>query len=333
VSLIEVKNLSKIYQVYRKQPGFLGAVKGLFHREYNEVRAVDGVSFEIEKGEMVAFLGPNGAGKTTTLKMLSGLIYPTGGTATVLGHNPWQREDEYRRRFSLVMGQKNQLWWDLPAEESFLLNKEIYGIDDESYQGRIEELTRLLQVTEILSQPVREVSLGERMKLELIAALLHSPDVLFLDEPTIGLDVIAQRTIRECIARYNREKGVTILLTSHYMRDVEELCRRVIVINHGKIEYDGNLTGILEKFARHKLLHIRFRKSPTESELNKFGRVVKNVPPTATIEVARSRVLDASAQLLQKYEVEDLSIEEVPIEEVMANMFEHKELKNGSTPD
>ncbi|MDP6114399.1 MAG: ATP-binding cassette domain-containing protein [Planctomycetota bacterium] len=330
MSLIQVKNLSKIYKVYRKKPGFLGAVKGLFHREYNDVRAVDGVSFDIEKGEMVAFLGPNGAGKTTTLKMLSGLIYPTGGTANVMDHIPWQREDDYRRRFSLVMGQKNQLWWDLPAEESFILNKEIYGVDDRSYRERLEELTELLQVTEILSQPVREVSLGERMKLELIAALLHSPEVLFLDEPTIGLDVIAQRTIRECIARYNREKDVTILLTSHYMRDVEELCQRVLVINHGKIEYDGNLTGILEKFAQHKLLHIRFRNSPAEHELKDFGIVVKNDPPTATIEVARASVLDASAQLMQKYDVEDLSIEEVPIEEVMANMFETKGPENGN---
>lgn len=320
--IIQAQNLTKIYKVFRKQPGLAGAVRGLFRREYDEVRAVDGASFEIEKGEMVAFLGPNGAGKTTTLKMLSGLIFPTSGTAEVLGHVPWRREDDYRRRFSLVMGQKNQLWWDLPAEESFVLNKEIYGVSDEDYQERLEELTELLQVKEILRQPVREVSLGERMKLELIAALLHSPEVLFLDEPTIGLDVIAQRNIRECIRAYNRDKDITMILTSHYMRDVEALCERVIVINNGLKEYDGPLSGILERFSRHKLLSIRFLTVPKKEELDSLGQLVHWDPPTATIEVDRKNILASSSEILQRFDAEDISIEEVPIEEVMANLFQ-----------
>src|SRR6267378_4317079 len=231
--IIEAHNLTKTYRVSQKKEGFLAALRGLFRREYKQVHAVEGVSFAIEPGEMVAFLGPNGAGKTTTLKMLSGLIYPTSGDAQVLGFTPWQRADTFRRLFSLVMGQKNQLWWDLPAADSFQLHREIYSLPPDQFDRTLGELTELFGVKELTRQPVRELSLGERMKMELIAALLHRPQLLLLDEPTIGLDVVAQVTIQKCLKEYNATRGVTMLLTSHYMRDVEALCSRVLVNTHG----------------------------------------------------------------------------------------------------
>src|SRR4051794_19178327 len=256
--IIRAENLVKVYRVVQKKPGLRGAVGALFRREYKEVRAVDGVSFTIEPGEMVAFLGPNGAGKTTTLKMLSGLIFPTSGNADVLGFTPWQREDAFRRRFALIMGQKNQLWWDLPAADSFQLHREIYSLPDEAFRQTLGELTELFGVAQLLRQPVRELSLGERMKMELIAALLHQPQLLLLDEPTIGLDVVAQVTIQKCLREYNARRGVTILLTSHYMRDVEALCSRVLVITHGKVVYDGALQRIIEQFSRYKWVKLHF---------------------------------------------------------------------------
>src|SRR5256885_5065945 len=230
--LIEAAGLTKTYRVFQKSPGLLGAVRGLFRRTYKEVHAVQDVSFTIEPGEMVAFLGPNGAGKTTTLKMLSGLIYPSSGSARVLGFVPWDRLDAFRRQFALVMGQKNQLWWDLPAADSFALHREIYSLPPEQFNRTLAELTELFEVKELTRQPVRELSLGERMKMELIAALLHQPRLLLLDEPTIGLDVVAQVMIQRCLREYNSSRGVTILLTSHYMRDVEALCSRVLAITH-----------------------------------------------------------------------------------------------------
>src|SRR5207302_4855009 len=233
-------------------------LRGLYKRDYKEVRAVDDVSFTIEPGEMVAFLGPNGAGKTTTLKMLSGLIFPTGGSAQVLGFTPWQRLDAFRRRFSLVMGQKNQLWWDLPAADSFQLHREIYSLPQEQFDRTLGELTELFNVERLTRQPVRELSLGERMKMELIAALLHQPQLLLLDEPTIGLDVIAQATIQKCLKEYNASRGVTMLLTSHYMRDVEALCSRVLVINQGRVVHGGPLSGIVEQFGKNKLVSLHF---------------------------------------------------------------------------
>src|ERR1043165_1699072 len=231
--IIEVAGLTKTYHVFQKKSGLLGALRGLIHREYRDVHAVAGVDFTIDAGSMVAFLGPNGAGKTTTLKMLSGLIYPTVGTARVLGFVPWERRDAFRRQFSLVMGQKNQLWWDLPAADSFQLHREIYSLPHADFTRTLGELTELFAVQSLTRQPVRELSLGERMKMELIAAQLHQPQLLLLDEPTIGLDVIAQVTIQKCLREYNAMRNVTILLTSHYMRDVEALCRRVMVITHG----------------------------------------------------------------------------------------------------
>jgi ABC-2 type transport system ATP-binding protein len=241
--IIESDGLTKTYRVAQKQDGFLGALRGLYRREYRNVHAVEEVSFQIEPGEMVAFLGPNGAGKTTTLKMLAGLIYPTRGRARVLGFVPWDRADAFRRRFALVMGQKNQLWWDLPAADSFQLHKEIYSLPTDAFQRTLGELTDLFGVAGLTRQPVRELSLGERMKMELIAALLHQPQLLLLDEPTIGLDVVAQVTIQKCLKQYNAHRGVTVLLTSHYMRDVEALCQRVLVITQGRLIYDGPLSG------------------------------------------------------------------------------------------
>src|SRR6266478_248981 len=236
---IEVTGLTKTFRTYKKQPGFRGAVSGLLRRKYEQTVAVKDVSFTVEPGELVGFLGPNGAGKTTTLKMLAGLLYPTGGSAKVLGYVPWERDDGYRRQFALLLGQKNQLWWDLPARESLELNAKIYGIPATSFQRTLWELSELLQVKDKLNIMVRELSLGERMKLELIASLLHQPKVLFLDEPTIGLDVISQQTVREFLASYNATRKTTILLTSHYMADIQALCRRVIIIDHGAISFDG----------------------------------------------------------------------------------------------
>src|SRR6059058_6001837 len=264
--IIEASGLSKTYRVYQKKEGLLGALRGLFHREYKEVKAVENVSFTIEPGEIVGFLGPNGAGKTTTLKMLAGLIFPTSGTASVLGHVPWQREDAFRRRFALVMGQKQQLWWDLPAADSFQLHREIYSIPLDQFTRTLGELTELFGVAQLARQPVRELSLGERMKMELIGALLHQPKLLLLDEPTIGLDVIAQATIQKCLKEYNAARGVTMLLTSHYMRDVEALCSRVLVINQGRVVHDGPLSGIVDQFGRNKLIRLHFAGDVPEDE-------------------------------------------------------------------
>src|SRR6266404_213011 len=288
--IIEAVNLTKTYRVSQKKEGFLGALRGLYRREYKEVRAVDDVSFTIEPGEMVAFLGPNGAGKTTTLKMLSGLIYPTSGTAKVLDFIPWQRADAFRRLFALVMGQKNQLWWDLPASDSFQLHREIYSLDPAEFQQTLDDLTELFKVKQLVRQPVRELSLGERMKMELIAALLHRPRLLLLDEPTIGLDVVAQATIQKCLKEYNATRGVTMLLTSHYMRDVEALCSRVLVINHGKSVYDGLLSGISDQFGRYKLVRLQFAEEVPQDEWARFGEVTRKAGPEPALQVDRTRV-------------------------------------------
>src|SRR6202042_1904387 len=274
---IEVSGLTKAFRTYKKQPGFSGAVKGLFRRQYEQTLAVNDVHFKIEPGEFVGFLGPNGAGKTTTLKMLAGLLFPTGGSAKVLGYTPWERADGYRRQFALVLGQKNQLWWDLPARESLELNAKIYGIPQDRFEKTVGEMTELLDVKDKLNVSVRELSLGERMKMELIASLLHQPKVLFLDEPTIGLDVTSQKTVRDFIRRHNAEKKTTILLTSHYMADIQELCERVIIIDHGKTFFDGKLSEIVDRFADFKLVTIQSEKAndyPAEN-LARYGEVVE----------------------------------------------------------
>ena len=259
--VIEVNGLTKAFRTYKKQPGFAGAVKGLFHRQYEQTSPSTTSASRIEPGELVGFLGPNGAGKTTTLKMLAGLLYPTSGSARVLGYMPWERADGYRRQFALVLGQKNQLWWDLPARESLELNAKIYGIPADRFERTVAEMSEMLDVSDKLNVSVRELSLGERMKMELIASLLHQPKVLFLDEPTIGLDVVSQKTVREFIRRHNAEQKTTILLTSHYMADIQALCERVIIIDHGKIFFDGKLSEIVDRFADFKLVTIQCEKT------------------------------------------------------------------------
>jgi ABC-2 type transport system ATP-binding protein len=322
MSVIEAKGLTKTYQVYRKKEGLLGAVRGLFHREYRQVHAVENVSFNIEPGEIVAFLGPNGAGKTTTLKMLSGLIYPTSGTARVLGFTPWDRADAFRRRFALVMGQKNQLWWDLPAGDSFLLHREIYSLPKDQFNRTLDELTELFQVKLLTRQPVRELSLGERMKMELIAALLHEPQLLLLDEPTIGLDVVAQVAIQKCLKTYNAARGVTMLLTSHYMRDVEALCSRALIIHHGHLIYDGALAGIIERFGQAKLVRLHFAGESTPDDLEQFGEVTRREGPVADLKVDRSQVAEVLGAILDRYTLADVSVHDPPLDQVIARVFE-----------
>ena len=319
--VIEIAGLAKSYRVYQKQEGLLAAIRGLFRREYKDVQAVRGIDLAVERGEFVAFLGPNGAGKTTTLKLLSGVITPSGGTARVLGHIPWERENAYRRRFALVMGQKNQLWWDLPAQESFRLHQEIYRIPPDDFERTRDELTDLLGVRQLLRQPVRELSLGERMKMELIAALLHSPEVLFLDEPTIGLDVIAQHNIQTFLRHYQQLRRITILLTSHYMKDVAALCRRVVVIAEGRIVYDGSLSGIIDRFSGHKVVTLLLADDEHSGNWAQYGELLDVQPPKVRLKVARTTVPDALASILANHTVEDVSVEDPPLEEVIAELF------------
>ncbi len=318
--IIEAKGLTKTYRVSQKKEGLRGAVTGLWNRQYREVHAVQDLSFSIEPGEMVAFLGPNGAGKTTALKMLSGLIYPSAGTAEVLGFTPWNRDDAFRRRFALVMGQKNQLWWDLPAADSFQLHREIYSIPDASYHATLDELTSLLNVAELTRQPVRELSLGERMKMELIAALLHQPHLLLLDEPTIGLDVVAQVSIQQCLRDYHKRRGVTMLLTSHYMRDIEALCRRVLVITHGRLIYDGSLAHLSEQFGPSKIVRLEFEDQAPD-DLARFGEVTRREGPVAELNVDRTRIADVLGAILDRYRVADVSVHDPPLELVIARVF------------
>jgi len=320
---IEVNGLTKTFRTYQKQPGFGGALRGLFRRKYTTVAAVSEISFQIEPGELVGFLGPNGAGKTTTLKMLAGLLYPSGGQARVLGHVPWERADAYRRQFALVLGQKNQLWWDLPARESLELNAKIYGIPKDRFERTVAELTALLNVREKLHISVRELSLGERMKLELIASLLHQPKILFLDEPTIGLDVVSQKTVREFLKHHNTTQKTTILLTSHYMEDIEALCDRVIIIDHGKISFDGRLDDVVDRFADFKLIRIECDGAGdcSDNSLRKYGELVEKTAGSIKLKVKRDRVIPVCKALLDELPVRDIDIEEVPIEDVIRQIF------------
>lgn len=318
---IEVRDLCRQYKVYRKREGLWGALRGVFRRDYEIVSAVRNVSFQIDSGEMVAFLGPNGAGKTTTLKLLSGLVVPTSGTATVLGHVPWLRENAYRRRFSLVTGQKEQLWWDLPAQESFRLHQEIYRIPPADYAQRLGQLTELLDVVRLLSRPVRELSLGERMRMELIAALLHRPEVLFLDEPTIGLDVVSQRRVQDFLRTWQQEHGITVILTSHYMKDVEALCRRAVIINQGQVIHDGPLAAILDRFSRHKIVELQFTDNRIPDDLTRYGRLLETRAARVRLQVEKQRVSAVLAGILDKHSVDDISVLERPLEDVIAELF------------
>jgi ABC-2 type transport system ATP-binding protein len=320
---IIVQNLSKTYQVSEREGGFGAAMRSFIKRKYRDVNAVQKVSFRIRPGEVVGFLGPNGAGKTTTLKMLSGLLHPNGGDAKVLGYTPWELKPAYLRVMTLVMGQRSRLSWDIPAADSFLLNQAIYRIPDDEYKRTLAELDELLELTSILKKPVRNLSLGERMKVELAAGLLHRPQVLFLDEPTIGLDITAQARIRSFLQEYNRRSGATILLTSHYMADVTALCERVILIHQGQLKYDGGLTELSHKIAPFKLIGVAISDTAAY-DLGRYGTPVVNDEDSekSYIQVRAEDVISVTARLLADLPIRDISISDPPIEEVITLAFQ-----------
>ena len=319
MSVIHVKNLNKTYQVPEREAGLIASMKSLVKRKYKEVKAVDGITFEIGAGEVVGFLGPNGAGKTTTLKMLSGLLYPTSGEGSVLGFTPSKRDKNFLKQITLVMGNRQQLAWDLPALDSFDLNRAIYGIPEADFKRTRDELIALLDLGELVKKPVRNLSLGERMKVEIVGSLLHLPKVLFLDEPTIGLDVTMQKRLREFIVEYNKRYGATVLLTSHYMADVEALCKRVIVIHHGKILFDGDLSGLVQKFSSYKTISVTLESNGVD--LSSYGEVVSKDGLRATLRISKTDVSRVTAKLLSELSVHDLTIEDTPIDDVIERVF------------
>ncbi len=320
--MIEVRDLAKHYQVHRRPPGIAAAVRSLFRRRYDTVKAVDGITFSVGEGERVGFLGPNGAGKTTTLKMLSGLLHPTAGEVTVAGFVPRRREAEFLKTITLVMGQKQQLLWDLPPAETFALNRAVYEIPRNRFDETVRELTELLELGDLVNKPARQLSLGERMKCELAAALLHRPKVLFLDEPTIGLDVSMQATVRTFVKSYNERFGATVLLTSHYMEDVIQLCPRVVVIEHGRIIYDGDLRALSHQVRPHKRIVVRLANgAASEADLARLGEVVAREDAQATFQVAAEEVSAAVARILAALPVADLTVEDPPLEEVLSDLF------------
>jgi ABC-2 type transport system ATP-binding protein len=321
MEIITVNHLCKTFKFYEKDAGKKGLLKNLLFREHAYRYAVKDVSFSIDKGEIVGFLGPNGAGKSTTLKMLSGILHPTSGTASVMGFTPWERRNEYKRRFSFVAGQKSQLWIDLPAHESFRLNKTIYDVPDKEYEQRVNELVELLDVKDFLKVQVRRLSLGERMKMELIASLIHKPEVLFLDEPTIGLDIISSEKIRNFIKEFNRLNQTTIILTSHYMRDIEELCNRTIIINKGEKVYDGSLQSIRSLTDETKRIKLKFDRQVDTIELQTYGKVLSHEKSEAVIEI-HGGVRSVASELLSRLPVQDISIEDIPIEQNIALLYQ-----------
>ena len=319
---IEVERLSKTYQVPEREGGFGAAVRSFFKRKYKDVRAVQEVDFKIRQGEVVGFLGPNGAGKTTTLKMLSGLLHPTGGKAAVLGFTPWELKPEYLRSMTLVMGQRNRLAWDIPAADSFLLNQAIYRLPDDEYKATYKELDELLELEPIMKKPVRNLSLGERMKCEIAAGLLHRPRVLFLDEPTIGLDITGQARIREFLREYNKRTGATILLTSHYMADVTALCERIIIIHNGQLKYDGGIGELSRKIAPFKLIGVRLAEADSH-DLTPYGTLVQNEEDWEKqyIQVKAEDVTRVTSGLLANLPIHDITITDPPIEDVIEQAF------------
>ncbi|MEY5131758.1 MAG: putative transporter ATP-binding protein YbhF [Bacteroidota bacterium] len=328
--MIHVESLTKIFRTHVKQPGLLNSMKSLFHREYTEFIAADSVTFSIEEGALVGMLGANGAGKTTTLKMLSGLLHPSSGIATVMGYVPWERHNDFRRNFSLVMGQRNQLWWDLPAGDSFLLNKEMYRIANHDFNNRLKEMSERLDIAEKLHIQVRKLSLGERMKCELIGALLHYPKVVFLDEPTIGLDIVAQHSLREFIAEFNKEQGTTIILTSHYMDDIEALCKRVILMDEGRIQFDGALSGLVERFSGEKILTIVIDHEVSPQDIPHNEYVSEIGKDHITFKVPKSEVAKITSHFLAHFSVRDITISEMPVEEVIREIFSGKNIDASS---
>lgn len=322
---VSVSHLSKYFKVFKKSPGLAATFRSIFSRPTEIVRAVNDISFNIEQGELVGFIGPNGAGKTTTLKCLSGLLYPSTGVVRILGFDPFSRKSAYLKEISLVMGQKNQLWWDLPAMDTFKLNKEIYDISDSDYESILSELTVLLEVKNLLRIPVRQLSLGQRMKMELIAALLHKPKVLFLDEPTIGLDVVMQKKIRDFIAEYNIRYHSTIILTSHYMTDVKQLCKRVIIVDHGRIMYDGSLDKLVQKYADFKIVILQLKNNEvSKADFAKLGKINYLDYPKISLTVPKEKIKEVTADILQNYPIDDLSIMEPETEEVIRLVFSKK---------
>jgi ABC-2 type transport system ATP-binding protein len=316
---VRVEGLVKVFEVPEREAGLRAATKSLVRRKTREVRAVDGISFEIAPGEIVGFLGPNGAGKTTTLKVLSGLLYVTAGEARVLGHVPSKRERQFLRRISLVMGNRNQLQWDLPALDSFELNRSIYRIPRQDFLATRDELIELLEVGDLVRKPVRQLSLGERMKVEIVGSLLHRPEVLFLDEPTIGLDVTMQKRIREFVAEYRQRHGATVMLTSHYMADVEALCERVVVIHHGKILFDGDLAALADTVAAWKTIAVALGNGA--ADLSAYGDVIHRDGDLVTLRVAKAETARVTARLLAEQDVVDLNVEDPPIEDVIELVF------------
>ncbi len=321
---VETVDLCKTYVATKKAPGIWGSVKGLISPEKTYVEAVKNVNLKIEQGEMVGFLGPNGAGKTTTLKMLSGILYPTSGSARVLGFKPNDRKPEMLRQISLVMGNKMQLWWDLPAIDSFNVLKELYEVDTASYKRRSEFLIETLAISDKVNTQVRKLSLGERMKCELVAALLHAPQVVFLDEPTIGLDVVSQKRIRDFLKELHKEDNCTLLLTSHYMQDVQELCERVVVIDHGTLIYEGTLDDLGRKFSDGRRLRLAFSQTVDPADLAKYGRLIESSEVSAVLEVKQENIAKVTAAVLGKFPVNDVGIEDVDIDEVVRTLFTQK---------
>jgi ABC-2 type transport system ATP-binding protein len=319
--MISVTHLSKHYQVHKRPPGLAAAFKSLWHRQYETVRAVDDITFSIAPGERVGFLGPNGAGKTTTLKMLSGLLHPTGGEVRVLDYTPARRERAFLSSIMLVTGQKQQLIWDLPPAETFELNRAIYGIERGEFRRTLDELVDALRISDVMNKPTRQLSLGERMKCELAAALLHRPRVLFLDEPTIGLDVTMQGVVRGFIKRYNEQHGAAVLLTSHDMDDVAALCPRIVVIDHGHIIFDGTLSGLVEQQRPEKRVSLRFGQDVDSAALSGLGRVVESTPRTAVVQVPASELRGVVQRAFAELPIVDLLAENAPLEEVLAELF------------
>jgi ABC-2 type transport system ATP-binding protein len=326
--IVDVQALVKSYVVPVREAGIRAAMVSLFNRRTREIAAVRDISFQLEPGEMVGFLGPNGAGKTTTLKMLTGLLHPTAGDARVLGYRPWQRDRDFLRRITLVMGQRNQLVWDIPVIDSFERNRAIYRIDRQQYRARVDDLSSLLDLGTLLDKPVRNLSLGERMKCEIAAALLHAPSVLFLDEPTIGLDVSMQRRLRAFLREYNQRTGATVILTSHYMADVEALCRRVIVIHHGELLFDGDLTALVKQFAAYKTISVETNGASFEPA--SYGEVVAVDGGRISWRVTKEEAPLVTSALLSELDVSDLSVEDPPIDEVIDRIF--SDSRDGRSP-
>ena len=322
MAVIRVEHLKKEFEYYKKGTGLQGSLHNLFHREMLKKEAVKDISFSVERGEMIGLLGPNGAGKTTTLKMLSGILFPTAGEVEIDGYIPWERKNAFKRRFSIVMGQKNQLWWDLPASDSFYLNKCIFDVPDGKYRRTVEELSELLDVKDLMNVQVRRLSLGERMKMEILAALIHRPDILFLDEPTIGLDILSQQKIRDFLKTYNEQTKTTVILTSHYMRDIEELCRRAVIINQGQLVYDGTLADINHRMGDRKLLSLKSIEPVPREHLSLFGRVREYHGREAVLEVPKGKIKETASAILSLLPVEDFTVTEIPLEESIALFFQ-----------